>query len=256
MSENKERLLFLIKKHPKISHVGLSLGTGLLASQVEELLVALHCSDDLIYENQKITLRRKECQEPSPLPIAELDYVLHSFLQSAPGSVLGDIALVLELSRDKTLSLLASHEARGLITVQEGAYRSLLRIPIRELHLCKEVGMRTLETPPVAAQRQKRENIFAFLTALAVLLLLFFSLRSRQATSHSDILEGFASGQTEVEVLEIISLEQRRENLRKELDIHNAEQLELCHQMWSHAPQEACAIHGRIYTQSSWEKEQ
>ena len=163
---------------------------------------------------------------------------------------------MLELSREETLSLLAGHEARGLITVQEGAYRSLVHIPVEELNLCQAVGMRTLETPTECAFRQKRENLFAFLTALVVLLLLFFFVRSRQATSSSDILEGFANIQSDSEVVDIISLEQRREELQKDLRIQNTGQVDHCHQIWTHAPKETCAIHGRIYTSSYWEKEQ
>ena len=257
MNTNKERILNLRKRHSDISLVGLSLGTGLGTFELEKILVDLDCDGDLKYENQKIIkLLRKEFQETAPLLIAEVDYVLHSFLQSSPQSVLGDIALVLELSREKTQSLLASHEARGLITVQKGAYRSLVHIPVEELNLCQVVGMRTLETPIECAFRQKRENLFAFLTALVVLLLLFFFVRSRQVTSPSDILEGFATIKADGEVLDIISLEQRRENLQKDLRIQNTEQVDHCHQIWSRAPKEACAIHGRIYTSSSWEKKQ
>ena len=252
MSDRKEQLLCLVNKHPDITKAGLSLATGLLRSDIEELLVALHCDEDIVYKNEEITLRRTKFAQVEPHSISELDFLVHAFLQSSPGAVLGDIAVALEISKEQALILLTSHEARSLLSVQAGSYNSCVEIPIHKLHIQRDPKILSLETQQEYQGRQRRENLIAAGLAFVILVLLYFFPRHADIIAKADMLTHYAGIEEVTEVEGVEGIEALRKQQQKVMHTKGEQQAELCMQHWKEDKAQSCAIMGVLYTQDSW----
>ena len=253
MNDNREQILYLLKKHPKISQAGLSLATGLIGSEVEQMLIDLHCSEDIHYENNTKKLRRKEIKETEPHSISELDYVLHSYLQYASGAVLGDIAVALELSRERALILLSAHEARGLITLKAGTYTSCILVPINKLHVKQDQSILSLETPLQFQLRQKRENVIALCIAFVALIILFLLPRQASTVTKESMLLQLSEQKITSEHSDIVTVAQRRATIQK---TRSENEVSSCKTEWKESPTQKCAIQGTLYTQQEWNEKE